>query len=347
MSITTTDPGPLRPPARVRPHVPGRRRLIWSCFLIALAGLVVGFATLAHGPTWSSPTETLAGIFGAGDKGFVISQWRLPQVLAALVFGASLGLSGAVFQNLSRNPLGSPDIIGLEAGAFTGALAVLAFFAGTATQLAFGALASGLVTAIVIYVLSRKQGFSGLRLVVIGIAVNAMVTATNQWLVLRADLDVAIAATAWSVGSLNGTDWADVQLPFALIALMMVGLAATARTMHQAALGDDVAITTGVRLGHHQVLLVLLGVGCSATVIAAAGPITFVALSAPQIGRRITGSAGVPLLPAALTGALVLVSSELLAQTLTRPTPLPVGVVTTAVGGAYLVWLLVREVRTR
>lgn len=329
------------------PREPGARRFVLTCLGLAVASLLVGCAALANGPTWTPPDETLAGLFGHGDKAFVITQWRLPQVCAGLVFGAALGLSGAVFQNLTRNPLGSPDVIGLEASAFTGALVVLIFFAGTSGQLAIGSVVAGLAAATVIYLLSRRNGFSGLRLVVIGIAVNAMVQAANQYLVLRADLDVAIAATAWSAGSLNGTDWSDVAVPFAVVGAMTLALAASSRTMHQAALGDDLAVTTGVRLGPHRMLMVALGVGCTAAVTAAAGPISFVALAAPQIGRRITGSAGVPLLPAALTGALILVVSDLLAQTLTKPVPLPVGVVTTAVGGGYLIWLLAREVRKR
>ncbi len=328
-------------------RAPGSVRFVVGCLLLAVASVAVGLVALANGTTWSSPAETLQGIVGAGDKGFVISQWRLPRVLAALAFGAALGLSGAVFQNLTRNPLGSPDIIGLEASAFLGTLLVLALWAGTSAQIAGGSVAAGLAGAAVIYMLSRSQGFSGLRLVVIGIAVNAMVTAVNQWLILRLELDVAIAATAWQAGSLNGIDWAELWLPLGAIGVFAAGLVVVSRTMHQAALGDDLAIATGVALGPHRLVLVFLGVGCTAVVTAAAGPISFVALAAPQIGRRVTGSAGVPLLPAALTGALVLVVSDLLAQTLTKPVPLPVGVVTTAVGGAYLIWLLMREVKRR
>lgn len=328
------------------PALVGRRYLL-GCAALVLVAVAAAFGTLSNGTSWTPPADTLAGLFGRGEKALVISQWRAPQAAAALVFGAALGLSGAVFQNLTRNPLGSPDVIGLEAGAYTGALVVVATLAGTSAQVATGSVVAGLATALVIVLLSRGQGFSGLRLVVIGIAVNAMLTATNQYLVLRADLDVAIAATAWSAGSLNGSDWAELRVPFVLIGLAALALAVVSRTVQQAALGDDLATATGVDLGRHRLVLIVLGVACTATVTAVAGPITFVALVAPQIGRRVTGSAGVPLLPAALTGALVLAVSDLVAQTATRPVPLPVGVVTTAVGGAYLIWLLLREVRRR
>jgi iron complex transport system permease protein len=324
---------------------PVASRPVVACAFLVLATAAVAFVALCHGASWTPPGETLSGLLGRGSSSFVITQWRLPQVAAGVVLGAALGLAGAVFQNLTRNPLGSPDVIGLDAGAYTGALVVVVLVSGTAGQLALGSVATGLATALVVYLLSLKDGFSGLRLIVIGIAVNAMLTAVNAWIILRAELDVAIAATAWSAGSLNGIDWADIRLPGMVVAVLAVGLATQARTMHQAALGDDVATTTGVSLGAHRLLLLVLGVGCTATVTAVAGPIVFVALAAPQIGRRLTGSAGVPLLPAALTGALLLVASDLLAQTLTRPVPLPVGVVTTALGGLYLIWLLVKEVK--
>lgn len=122
-------------------------------------------------------------------------------------------------------------------------------------------------------------------------------------------------------------------------------LAALARPMHQVAVGDDLAVTSGVRLSGYRPLVVLAGVGCTATVTAVAGPIVFIALAAPQIGRRLAGAAGVPLLPAALTGAVLLLVADLTAQTVLAPVALPVGAVTTVVGGGYLLWLLLREVR--
>ncbi|WP_350206321.1 iron chelate uptake ABC transporter family permease subunit [Streptomyces sp. 2P-4] len=203
----------------------------------------------------------------------------------------------------------------------------------------------GLATAAAIYLLSFDRGFSGLRLVVIGIAVNAMVTAVNSWIVLRAELEVAIAAVGWSAGSLNGIGWPDLRIPFAVIAVLTALIASRAHAMHQAALGDAVAAATGVRLDRLRLLMVLAGVGCTATVTAVAGPIAFIALAAPQIGRRLTGAAGVPLLPAALTGAVLLQGADLLARMLLAPVALPVGVVSTAIGGCYLIWLLAKEVR--
>jgi iron complex transport system permease protein len=323
------------------------RRLLVSSLVLAAVTLVLAVAALCRGDSWDSPGEVLAGLAGYGDSVLVVREWRLPRVAAALVFGAALGAAGAIFQNLTRNALGSPDVIGLDAGAYTGVLVAITVFGGTAAGLAVGSLAGGLLAAAAVYTLSLRQGLSGIRLIVIGIAANAMLTAVNSWIVLRAELDVAIAATGWSAGSLNGLDWNELRLPFLIIGALALLLALLSRAMHQAALGDEVAAASGVRLGRFRLLIVVAGVGCTAAVTSAAGPIVFVALAAPQIGRRLAGAAGVPALPAALTGALLLLTADLAAQTVLAPVQLPVGVVTTAIGGTYLIWLLIREMRSR
>jgi iron complex transport system permease protein len=335
----------------------GEARAAVVAVALVLAAVAVGFAALCYGDGWSSPYDVLAALTGGGPVELVVTRWRLPRVVAALVFGVALGLAGAVFQNLTRNPLGTPDVIGLDQGAYTGVLLVLTAGGALASGLvgdgtvgiAAAALAGGLAAAAVVYLLAAGPGtdgnLSGLRLIVIGIAVNAVLTAVNTWLVLRADLDSAMAATAWSAGSLNGIDWHELVLPAAAIGCLTLLLAALARPMQQLALGDDVAATSGVGPRRLRLLLVVAGVGLTATVTAAAGPIVFVALAAPQIGRRLAGAAGVTLVPAALTGAVLLVAADLVAQAALAPIMLPVGVVTSALGGLYLLWLLSKEVR--
>ncbi|MGW5049566.1 FecCD family ABC transporter permease [Actinokineospora sp. NPDC004072] len=320
-----------------------RRTLVTAVALVAvIAGL--GLLGLCYGARWASPAEVFAALTGA-ERSVVITEWRLPRVLAGLVFGAALGVAGALFQNLTRNPMGSPDVIGLDAGAYTGALIAITVLSGTPAQLAISSVVSGVLVAALIYRLSVNGSLSGLRLVVIGIAVNAILTALNSWIVLRAELDVAIAAVGWNAGSLNGVDWADLVIPVSVIAVLLALVALDSRAVGQAALGDAVATTTGVGLDRLRLRMVLVGVGCTATVTAVAGPIAFIALAAPQIGRRLARAPGVPLLPAALTGAVLLMGADLLAQALLAPVSLPVGVVSTAIGGAYLIWLLTKEVR--
>ncbi|GGS89049.1 iron complex transport system permease protein [Streptomyces griseoviridis] len=333
----------VRVAARVAVGLRAERRTVLVCSVLVALMLGLGLLGLCYGASWASPGKVLAVLAGS-EHSVVIRDWRLPRVTAGLVFGAALGVSGAVFQNLTRNPLGSPDVIGLDAGAYTGALVALTVLSGTSAQLAGASVLGGLLVSAVVYLLSADRGFSGLRLVVIGIAVNAMVTALNSWIVLRAELEVAIAAVGWSAGSLNGVDWADLWVPFWVIGVLLALAAVRSRAMHQTLLGDALAVTTGVSLNRLRLLMVLVGVGCTATVTAVAGPIAFIALAAPQIGRRLAGAPGIPLLPAALAGAVLLQGADLIAQMLLAPVALPVGVVSTAIGGCYLIWLLTKEV---
>ncbi|MGW0519643.1 FecCD family ABC transporter permease [Crossiella sp. NPDC003009] len=321
------------------------RRTLVVVLALVVAMLGLGLLGLCLGASWSSPAQVFAALAGTGDSIVVIRDWRLPRVLAALVFGAALGLAGAIFQNITRNPMGSPDVLGLDSGAYTGALFAITVLAGTSAQRAVSAVCGALLVAGLIYLLASRGGLSGLRLVVIGVAMNAMAAALNSWIVLRAELEVAIAAVGWHAGSLNGIGWPQVWLPFAVVAVLVAVLATQSHALQQHALGADLAATTGVGVSRLRLLVVLIGVGCTATVSAVAGPIVFIALAAPQIGRRLARSPGVPLLPAALTGAVLLLGADLLAQLLLAPVALPVGVLSSAIGGCYLIWLLTREVR--
>ncbi|MFJ9316678.1 FecCD family ABC transporter permease [Pimelobacter simplex] len=331
------------------------RRTVLAVVLVAVATLAVSLVALCYGDGWARPGAVVDGLRGEGPLAGRVLEWRMPRVTAAVVFGLALGLAGALFQNLTRNPLGAPDVIGLDQGAYTGVLLVLtvaggAHFAaaadnggGFALGLAGAALAGGLLAAGIVALLAMGSGYTGYRLIVIGIAVNAVLTAANSWLILRADLEVAMAAASWSAGNLNGTDWSDLVVPLAGLAALAVAAGCLARPVQQLALGDDVAVTTGIRLGRLRLAIATVGVGCTAIVAATAGPIVFVALMAPQIGRRLAGTAGIALLPSALTGALLLGAADLLAQVV-APVQLPVGVVTGAIGGVYLLWLLFKEV---
>lgn len=327
----------------VSARVPRRLALVSAALLLAMTA--IGLLGLCFGAEWATPGEVLTALAGHGDQVVIIQNWRLPRVLAAIVFGAALGISGAIFQNLTRNALGSPDVIGLDAGSYTGALVVMTALGGTAVGLSTGAVVGGLGAAALIYLLARGGSQLGLRLIIIGIAVNAMLTAINQWIILRADLEIAIAGTVWSSGSLNGMGWDDVGVPFAVIAVLTLGAFVCSRMMHQSTLGDPLAHATGVPLGLLRPALIVVGVGLTAAVTATAGPIVFIALSAPQIGRRLAGSDGIGLIPAALTGGVLLLAADVTAQMALAPIHLPVGVVTTAVGGGYLIWLLVKEAR--
>lgn len=314
--------------------------------LLALA-LLVGLLTLASGDFEVPLADVVGALLGQADGRIhmVIIEWRLPRTALALVLGAALGMSGAIFQSLTRNPLGSPDVIGFDAGAYTGALLVIIALQGDYYLIAGGALLGGLLTALLVYLLAYRRGVQGFRLIIVGIGVSAMLHALNTFLLLRAKLEIAMTAAIWGAGTLNGLGL-DRLVPAALALLVLFVLAiGMARPMRQLELGDDAARALGVRAEPTRLALMVLGVALTATVTATAGPIGFVALAAPQLARRITGAAGVSLLSSAAMGALVLVSADYLAQRAFAPTQLPVGIVTISLGGLYFVWLLLREAR--
>ncbi|WP_314140035.1 iron chelate uptake ABC transporter family permease subunit [uncultured Plantibacter sp.] len=324
---------------------PARRTLV-VCATALLAIVVAAIAGLALGD-YPLTTEEVIGVLTGRVDGLartVVLDWRLPRVLAAIGFGAALGVSGAIFQTLTWNPLASPDIIGLANGSFTGMLVALLLLGGSWPALMAGSLLGGLAAAVAIFLLALRQGLSGFRFIVVGIGVSAMLAACNSWLLLRADLDVALFAAAWGAGTLNTATATVVWPALACLVALFAVMPFAARPLRQLELGDDVAAATGVRLTRERAILIGLAVALVSAVTAVAGPIAFIALAAPQIARRLTRSPGIPLVATGLVGGVLLLASDLVAQHLI-PLTVPVGVVTVVVGGLYLTQLLLRERR--
>lgn len=311
--------------------------------------LVVAVVSLGAGDYPIAPQDVVRTLLGQGTRRMplVVLDWRMPRVLLALALGAALGAAGAIFQSLSRNPLGSPDIIGFDSGAYTGALLVISLMGTRYLAVAGGAVAGGLATAALIYVLAYRKGSQGFRLIIVGIAVSAMLSSLNTWIILNAELHIAMAAGAWGSGSLNTVSWAQTAPALSVLAVLWVLAALVARRMSLLELGDDEAVALGLRSNRVRLALVILEVALTATATAVAGPIAFVSLAAPQLARRVSRAPGVTLAASAAMGALLLSASDFVAQRLFAPTQLPVGIVTVALGGLYLVWLLIREARRR
>lgn len=321
-----------------------RALLAYGLLLTVLVGCVL--AALSMGSRPLSPAEVLGALApGAhGPDRLVVVEWRAPRALAAALFGACLGVSGALFQSLTRNPLGSPDVIGLTTGSYTGVVCVIMLGGSGYAAMAGGALAGGLGTALLVYLLALRQGMRGFRLIIVGIAVSAMLTSVNTWFSVKADLDLALRAAVWGAGTLNGVGWAQVGFAAAAAGLLALALPVLERRTRQLELGDDTASMLGVPVERTKALLVVVGVGFTSVVTAVTGPIAFVALAAPQIARRLTGRGGmVDLTGSALVGAVLLCLADLVAQHSLAHTSLPVGAVTVCLGSGYLVWLLLRE----
>jgi iron complex transport system permease protein len=323
--------------------------------LVAAAVLVlVSAVSLGRGDFPIGLVDVLRTLAGAGEQSqsFVILELRAPRIVVGALVGVALGLAGALFQTFARNPLASPDVLGITMGASVGAVAaiVLAGGAGPAGVALGGlgvpvaALLGALLAGGLLLLLTWRAGIDGYRLVLVGIALWSVATAVTDWLLTRADIVDAAAAYVWITGSLNARTW-DQVLPLSGALLVVVPLAlAAGRVLGVLQFGDDTARGLGVRLAPAQAVVVLLAVLAVAVAVAAAGPITFVSLVVPQIAVRLTGGARPPLIASALLGAVLVVGADLVARTV-LPEALPVGILTAVIGAPYLLWLLVRERR--
>ena len=325
------------------------RRLIISSLLLIAGCLVMGLWSLRSGVVTLETQQIIAALLGDAPRSItlVVTEWRLPRVLMALLIGAALGVSGAIFQSLMRNPLGSPDVMGFNTGAWSGVLVAMVMFGQNLTAIALAAMTGGVLTALVVWLLAWRNGIETFRLIIIGIGVRAMLVAFNTWLLLRASLETALSAGLWNAGSLNGLTWGKTWPSAPLIVLMLIAAALLARRMRLLEMGDDTACALGVRVERSRLLMMLVGVVLTAAATALAGPISFIALVAPHIARRLSGTARWGLTQSALCGALLLALADYSAQRLFMPYQLPVGVVTVSLGGIYLIALLIQESRKK
>ncbi|MFG2110003.1 FecCD family ABC transporter permease [Micromonospora chersina] len=311
----------------------------------ALLALALAVLAVGAGDYPIAPADVLRVLAGGGSPAdrFIVTELRLPRLVTALAVGAALGLAGSVFQSLTRNPLGSPDVLGVTSGAATGALVVVVLGGGSAA-LAGAAAAGGLATGLLLYALAGRHGVGGHRLVLVGIGVTAILTGVNGWLLTRAPLMDAARAALWLTGSLDGRGWANA-LPVlgALAVLLPAVLLARAPALRLLEMGDDSAAGLGVPVRRVRVVALGAAVLLVSVAAAAAGPVSFLALTAPHLARRLTRAPGPNLLPSAVVGAALLLAADQLAQHAVAGRQLPVGVVTGVLGGGYLAWLLAGE----
>lgn len=358
-----TAPTRLRPPTADAPrNAPGSHALLavgpWRFRLrrrvgrvhAALAVVLVALALVALtlGDYGISVGQVVAALAGRADDplaAYFVLDVRAPRVVTALLVGAALGASGSLFQTLTGNPLGSPDVIGFSTGAATGALVQIILVGGGPAATATGAVVGGLVSAVVVYGLAWRGGVAGSRLVLVGIGISATLGAVNHLLVVRASLTAAQTAAQWLAGSLNAVLWPQVALLGVAVAVLLPGALLLSRPLAMLPLGDPLAIGAGVHVERTRLLAVGTGVALVAVATATAGPVAFVALAAPHLVRRLTRAGGVPVAGSALMGALLVLGADVVGQRLLAPTQLAVGVVTGALGGIYLIVLLASEWR--
>jgi iron complex transport system permease protein len=276
---------------------------------------------------------------------FTVGTLRLPRASLAVVTGLCFGLGGVTFQTMLRNPLASPDIIGISSGASAAAAFAIIVLSLSGPAVSMFAIAAGLGVALLIYLLSFRHGVAGTRLILIGIGVAAMLDSLTAYVLDRAPEWELQEAMRWLAGSVNGAQWSEV-LPVAL-ALLVLGplLLAQSRNLTAVQLGDDAASALGVRVERTRLVAIVAAVGLVTFATAASGPIAFVAFLAGPIAARIVGPNGSLLVPAALVGSLLVLVADFCGQYLFG-TRLPVGVVTGVLGAPYLVYLIIRTNRT-
>jgi iron complex transport system permease protein len=322
-----------------------------AAIVLALVLLVVSIAVGSAGIGVGDVVRTL---LGGGDSldNLIVLQLRLPRVLTGALVGIALGVAGALTQTFTRNPLATPDVIGVSSGASLGAVAVILLGGGGAAVgsalLAIGvpgaATLGALVAAVIVYGLGWRGGVQSYRLILVGIGVAAVLDAGTSYLLVRAQITQAATAAEWLVGSLSGASWSGVWPLLVVVAVgvpLALGGSAALAVSH---LGDDVARGLGQRVQLHRAWVILLAVVLTAAAVAASGPVGFVAFVVPQLGLRLTGASRPPLLLAGMLGAALVMGADLLARSV-FPFEVPVGILTTIVGAPALIWQLIRHRR--
>ncbi|SFN03139.1 iron complex transport system permease protein [Pseudonocardia ammonioxydans] len=345
---------PGRRPLRVRDASMVLRVRPVVVFAVCVVVLVLAAAVnLGRGDYPIAITDVLATLFGGGDAGqqLVVLDLRLPRTLVGALVGAALAVSGGIFQAIARNPLASPDIIGIQAGASASAVFVIVLGGGVAgvggmfaaLGIPLAALAGGLVSATVIYALAWRRGIQGFRLVLVGIGINAVLIAAVNWLLTVAQVYQAAQAQVWLNGSLNARSWNEV-LPLSVTMIVLVPAALVlVHVLGALRYDDDTARGLGVRVNLSRTLLLLVAVGLASVATAAAGPIAFVALVTPQIAQRLCGTGTPPLAVSMVLGAAMTVVADVIARTALGSVELPVGIITAVLGAPYLLYLLARS----
>ncbi|BEL03351.1 iron ABC transporter permease [Actinoplanes sichuanensis] len=339
MSTTT-----LEAVTRGRVRRARRRQAVLTVLAVAVSAIFA--VSLMVGQTFYPPADVLAVILGETVPGasFTVGELRLPRAVLALLTGLCFGLGGVTFQTMLRNPLASPDIIGISSAAGAAASFGIIVLDLSDGEVSVFAIVAALGVAIVIYVLSFKDGVAGTRLVLIGIGIAAMLNSATSYILDQAGQWDLQAATRWLNGSLNGSTWDEVVPVLFALAVFGPVLLGQGRNLTMLQLGDDTAAALGTRLERTRLIAIVAAVGLIAFATSATGPIAFVAFLAGPIAARLVGPGGSFLLPAALVGALLVLAADFLGQ-FAFDTRFPVGVITGVLGAPYLIFLLIRTNR--
>lgn len=332
-----------------------RPRVVLVCVIAAALIVFLGALSIGLGDYPISVPRVLEVIFqgeGSRVERLVVLEWRMPRVATAIAVGCALGLSGALTQTVTRNALASPDILGITTGASAMAVTVIVLgsgggFAGwlAGIGIPLAALLGAILSATVIWALAWRRQADSYRLVLVGIIITALLSSYINFLMVRAELRDASQAQFWLTGSLARSEWSTT-IPIAVLVIVCAPLLAwIAYQALATTLGPDLARALGQRVNAVQVAMLALAVALAAVAVSAAGPIGFIAFVAPQVALRLCGVPSPPLAASALTGAVLLLGADIVTQAV-LPVELPVGIVTSALGGIFLIYLLVQRTRS-
>ncbi|SDM23222.1 FecCD family ABC transporter permease [Allokutzneria albata] len=324
-----------------------RPRTVVACCLLAASAFLLLCLEITIGDFPLTVPEVVAGLVGSGDPAalLVINEIRLPRALVGLLIGVAFGVGGLLFQALARNPLASPDVIGVTDGANTFAVATLLTGAGAGLGMSTMAVLGGITVSAIVVALSWKQGTTGIRIVLVGIGMAALCGSVTDYLLLKSGAFQAQQAVVWLTGSLSGRTWDSVPSLAVAVVLLVPAALLLGKWLAGLELGEETARGLGVPVQAARLAIMAVGVGLVSFATAAAGPVAFVALLAPQIAQRLVRPSVPPLLTSGLVGAVVVLAADLLARTLLSSGELPVGVVTGVVGAPVLLWLLAKSFR--
>lgn len=319
-----------------------RRRALLVAAAMTIVLLVAATLALGLGDYPMDPWQVLRTLVGGGTRieSYIVWETRMPRFAMAVVAGGALALAGTLLQGLLRNPLASPDLLGISGGASVAAVVGLLVFGIGGPLLAVVAFGGGAAVAVLLLVAAARRGQSGFRIILAGIGVSFLCACVIDYLLTRSKIEQAQAAYVWLAGSLNATPWWQVATVAAVVVVTLPAVLLAARDLPVLALGPGAASGLGVRLGFVRLAVIAAAVLLTATVCAFCGPISFVALCAPAIARSLRRGAAPSLGTSALVGSVLLVGADLVAQHAWPGRSIPVGAVTGALGAVFLLWLL-------
>ncbi len=329
------------------------KKALVTFFTLVAVAIVLFLVSTGLGEMKIDPVTVVKTLFGYGSRmeQLVVTSFRLPRILIAFLVGMALAAAGSILQGIIRNPLASPDILGITGGASVAVVAFLATFSNSSNALTVSikwlpvaAFIGATVVAFLVYILAWKNGVSPIRLVLIGIGVSALTQALTTTFMVMGPIYQASQANIWITGTVNGSTWANVQILSPVVIILLILCFMLARNLNIQELGEELATGVGSSVQKQRFLLLLISTALTGSAVAFAGGIGFVGLMAPHMARRLVGSAFGALLPtAALLGGILVMVADLIGRIVFSPTEVPAGVFTAAIGAPYFIYLLYKS----